>query len=169
MTKLTQHTSVNCPLPQAAQRLESFFRAHGNAAGDTARIRLQANVAPPGAPEYTVERPVIATMQLRYVDGDMEPRYRIQWAPEGGGPYPLFAGELTIGGEDDYDSFRLTLSGAYEPPLGLAGAAFDAVAGHTIAERAASRLLAEIKTAIEAEFRSAERAKSEHAECMPSD
>jgi hypothetical protein len=162
MTKLIQEVTVNCPLAQAGTQLMRFFGAHGNADGDVARIALRANVAPPGAPTLALERPVIATMQLHRNSGDMEPRFRIQWVPEDGGPYPLFSGELTVGGEDDYNSFRLKLIGAYEPPLGIAGAAFDAVAGRTIAQRAVYHLLWQIKTFIEAEFLATESAKIEH-------
>ena len=81
--------------------------------------------------------------------GDMTPRYAVAWAPEEPGPFPLFAGELQVENAEDYDAFWLVLRGAYEPPLGLVGAAFDYIVGSRIAATCARNLLTEIAESIE--------------------
>ena len=90
---------------------------------------------------------------------DMEPRYGVHWQPEESGPYPAFEGILTIGADDDYQSFDLDLTGEYEPPLGLLGKTFDLVVGHRIADETIQTLLATIKDDIEANFGAEEAAK----------
>lgn len=75
----------------------------------------------------------------------------IRWRPHGGGPYPVFRGTLSV--EEGVGNFcRLDLDGSYVPPLGVAGAVFDAVVGHRIAVNAARQLLDEIKTGFELAF-----------------
>jgi hypothetical protein len=44
---------------------------------------------------------------------------------------------------------RLDLDGTYEPPLGLAGLAFDAVLGHRLAVAAVRQLLSDLKLGFE--------------------
>ena len=72
----------------------------------------------------------------------------IQWQPHDGGPYPVFHGVLSVE-EEGAGYCRLDLDGAYQPPLGFAGAVFDAVVGHRIAVSAARALLEEIKLGYE--------------------
>ena len=55
------------------------------------------------------------------------------WEAEGGGAFPAFTGSLSAA--DEGAGFcRLDLDGAYSPPLGPAGALFDAVLGKRIAQ-----------------------------------
>ena len=89
----------------------------------------------------------------------MTPRYAVAWAPEEPGPFPLFAGELRVENAEDYDAFWLVLRGSYEPPLGLVGAAFDAIVGSRIAAICARNLLTEIADNIETEFAADEARK----------
>jgi hypothetical protein len=75
----------------------------------------------------------------------------IQWAPHEGGLYPVFKGILSV--EETGGNFcRLDLDGSYEPPLGMAGAMFDAVVGHRIAVATSRQLLDDIKTGFELAF-----------------
>jgi hypothetical protein len=90
---------------------------------------------------------------------DMTPRYRVHWEGAEPGPYPVFAGELLIGADNDYDAFWLLLDGAYTPPAGIAGQVFDAVIGHRIATAVARNLLTEMRIAIETLFALQEQAK----------
>jgi hypothetical protein len=76
----------------------------------------------------------------------------ILWQPHDGGPYPTFRGVLSVE-EEGGTHCRLDLDGSYEPPLGIAGAVFDAVVGHRIAVSAARTLLEEIKTGCELAFK----------------
>jgi hypothetical protein len=71
--------------------------------------------------------------------------------PHEGGLYPTFRGTLSV--EEEAGNFcRLDLDGAYTPPLGLAGAAFDAMLGHRIAVEIARAFLDEIRIGIELPF-----------------
>lgn len=73
----------------------------------------------------------------------------VDWTPTGGGPFPTFKGVLKIGEDEDYGSTIITLSGDYEPPLGIIGRGFDAAIGHRIAEGTADRLLRQIRDGME--------------------
>jgi hypothetical protein len=159
-TRIAQRTLVQCPLAQAAHRLTGFFRAHGNAAGDTARLSLGIDARVAGLPvPLHLERAVIVTLRPAHRAADMTPRYTVAWAPEEPGPFPLFAGELRVDGAEDYDAFWLVLEGSYEPPLGLVGAAFDAILGARIASTCARNLLAQIAESVEAAFAADEARK----------
>lgn len=72
----------------------------------------------------------------------------IRWESKGGGPYPLFTGTLCAE-QETLRSCRLDLDGAYAPPGSIAGAAFDAVMGHRIAQAVARRLLERLRSAFE--------------------
>lgn len=160
-SKIAQRTLVRCTSAQAGRRLDDFFRAHGNPEGDTARLPLWIETAVPGLPTpLHLERNVVVTLQAQRIPGDMTPRYRAQWAPAEPGPFPLFAGELTVENDEDYDAFWLVLKGTYEPPLGLVGAAFDAIVGSRIAAVCARNLLASIADAIENAYAADEARKA---------
>ena len=162
VSHLDERVSVACPLPQAALRLRDYFREHGNAAGDTLKLKLGVDVTVPGGETaIALKRAVIATVQSHHVAGDMTPRYRLQWAPEVAGPLPLFTGELLVSGTNDFDSFALELHGTYAPPLGFFGKGFDMAIGHRVALATASDLLGDIKRAIERAFTADEARKNE--------
>lgn len=144
--------TIKCPLGQAAKRLDRFMKKHGSPSGDVLKLTLRFD---------RIERNVIATVQQLRRIGDMEPHYSIQWAPEKPGPFPLFVGELSVGGEDDYDSFTLSLKGAYDAPLGALGDAFDFVAGKEIANVTARNLLQDIRIFVENDYREDEKHKVE--------
>ncbi|GAC1307302.1 MAG: hypothetical protein NVSMB19_19960 [Vulcanimicrobiaceae bacterium] len=160
MSHLDQRTSITCPLAQAATRLKHFFREHGNKDGDTAKLTLGINVDMAGiATPAALQRSVIVTIQPHQLPADMTPRYRVQWAPEKPGPFPLFAGELVVGGGADFDTFSLRLSGSYTPPLGLVGKGIDVAVGNRVAQSTANDLLHRIKNFIEREFEADEARK----------
>jgi hypothetical protein len=162
MSTLSERTLVHCSVNQAARHLARYFKARGNSDGEVARLSLRAEVPVPGSKgTMRLERTAIATLVPRHRPGDMLPHYAVTWAPETPGPYPTFTGELAIESGDDYNSFYLELSGAYEPPLGALGAAFDAVVGHRIAVTTARNLLAMIADSIEADFVAVERTKAD--------
>jgi hypothetical protein len=167
MSHLERRITINCPLAQAAARLQSFYAAHGSADGDVVRLSLQASVDVPGVPNPVVlQRAVIATIHKNHLPADMTPRYRVEWAPEVPGPFPLFGGELFVEG-DNYETFVLSLAGDYTPPLGLLGKGFDALVGKRIADATASNLLERIKSFVESEFTAGEAAKSLRLEPRP--
>lgn len=160
VSHLDRQVVIACPLPQAALRLQHYFRDHGNADGDTMKLQLGIDVVLPGSnTAVAVKRAVIATIQPHHLASDMTPRYRVQWAPEVPGPLPLFSGELLVCACNDFDSFSLQLAGGYTPPLGNFGEGFDRAIGHRIANATADGLLAHVKDAIEREFRADEARK----------
>ena len=73
----------------------------------------------------------------------------VHWHPLGDEPYPTFIGTLCADQEDG-GSCLLVLSGEYVPPGWIAGAAFDALAGHFIAQESIRDLLGTLKTEFEA-------------------
>lgn len=160
VSQLEQQVDIACPLAQATSRLRDFFKAHGNADGDTLKLDLRLDVHVPGMESpIIVERPIIATVQAHHLPADMTPRFAVQWAPEKPGPYPLFSGELLVESGDDYNSFILKLTGAYTPPLGIFGKGFDAVVGNRIAQATATDLLHQLKTMIEQDYQENEARK----------
>ncbi len=160
MSELEERIDVACPLPQAAARLKHFFHAHGNAEDDTLKLDLRLDVNVPGLPTpLTLERSVIATIQMNHLPADMTPRYTVHWAPEKPGPFPFFTGELLVEAREDYDSFTLRLCGTYTPPLGVVGKGFDAMLGNRIAQATANDLLHRLKNMIEQQFETDEGRK----------
>ncbi|MDQ2858236.1 MAG: hypothetical protein M3R53_06250 [Candidatus Eremiobacteraeota bacterium] len=160
MSHLEQRLSVACPLAQAARQLKRFFDAHEGPDPDTVTLKLGMNVRVPGSSiPLTLQRGVVANIRAHHLPADMTPRYSVHWAPAQPGPFPDFDGELIIEGNDDYDTFALHLRGDYTPPGGLLGRGFDAAIGNRVAQATAIDLLAEIKDAIESDFRASEAAK----------
>jgi hypothetical protein len=160
---LDQHVIITCPLAQAATRLAAFFRSHASsdadADADVVRLALHVKADIPLVRSIEFERPVIATIVAHRISGDMEPRFRIDWAPQQPGPFPVFSGELVVEGTEDYDAFTLRLIGDYTPPLGAIGQGFDATVGHHIAQATGRDLLGQIRSAIEHDFVTAEADK----------
>lgn len=150
MTEIVEKEPVKAPLASAHVLLAAFFAAHPGPNGDGARVLLRAG---------DVAQAAIIHMEGAHRPADMTPRYRVHWEADGGGPYPVFDGELRIGADEDYNAFWLILEGTYHPPGGVAGQVFDRVIGHRIAAASARNLLTEMRTEIEAAFAAQERAK----------
>ena len=74
--------------------------------------------------------------------------WNVFWTPEGGGPYPDFAGELTVRADENFRGAVLELTGEYVPPLDD-GRALDIVESAKITSAAAKELLARIARYIE--------------------
>jgi hypothetical protein len=153
MSTLVERQIVQAPLASAARLLAAYIAANPASGGTGARVVLHA---------ADFNRPAIVTIAPAPRPGDMAPRYAVHWEAEGGGPYPVFDGSLTVEGDNDYDSFWLVVDGSYEPPAGLAGKLFDAVVGNRIASTATQNLLVTIRDSVQAVFESEERTKQQH-------
>lgn len=151
MSRITEKELVHAPLASAGDFLEAYFEGHAAPAGDGARVTLRA-----GETAHTA----IVTLTPAHRPEDMTPRYHVHWEAEGGGPYPVYDGELHIGADNDYNAFWLVLEGSYAPPGGPAGLLFDVVVGRGIAAASARGLLADIRTVIESFFATQEHAKT---------
>jgi hypothetical protein len=150
MTNIEQRQLVHAPLASAQRFLDAFFSAHRDA-NDEAHITLHAG---------EVARDAIVTLAPAHRPSDMTPRYSVHWKDANDGPYPAFAGTLTVAGDEDYDAFWLVLEGAYAPPGGIGGQIFDAVIGKRIAESTANGLLEEVRDETERQFAAEEANKS---------
>jgi hypothetical protein len=167
MSTIKQQTSVHCPLHQAADRLAEVFRKHGDASGENARLTMWVDARIPGTPTaLRLERSVGVTIQREIRVGEMVPTYVVRWEPSEPGPFPTFEGTLSVHGEDDYNSFTLAIEGAYEPPGGVVGAAFDGIIGARVAGACARNLLAQIAGEIEAAFAKDEAEKREEVRAL---
>ncbi|MBD5654948.1 MAG: hypothetical protein IAI50_07170 [Candidatus Eremiobacteraeota bacterium] len=162
MSHLEERTTVACALPQAALRIRHFFVEHGGADGDAAKLMLRLDVPVPGLKVgMTLQRAVVARIESHHLPADMGARYRVQWAPQIPGPFPLFSGELLVEGGSDYGSFSLVLSGDYTPPLGIVGKRFDLAVGNRVARATAHKLLLQMRDFIERDF-DADEAREPH-------
>jgi hypothetical protein len=79
----------------------------------------------------------------------------LAWIPEHNAALPDFRGVLTVRPKDRGVSMRL--QGRYDPPFGLAGKLFDAVAGHRIAAATMQRLLDQLIEDVEEKWNLARR------------
>lgn len=150
MSTIMEKELVHAPLGSANSFLQTFFANHTVPNSEGARIVLHAGEGAQAA---------VVSLQPAHRPEDMTPRYRVHWEAEGGGPFPVYDGELTIGADNDYNAFWLVLGGAYAPPGGAAGQLFDAVFGHRIAVSSARGLLTDMRAEIESLFAAQERAK----------
>ena len=132
MSQLHDFTTAPCPFDEVPRRIEAWLREHDG----TIALRLSLR-------ELRIERDV----EVHLRPAPDYPGYHnldVTWAPKDGGPYPTFQGTISIADEGGGWS-RIDLDGGYRPPLGILGAAFDAMLGHRIAEAVAANLLAEIR------------------------
>lgn len=144
MSEIHESLTVLCPfdqIPKAAQAYVSSLPVEDGKAVVSLRVTVG---------DLIVERRADLTLAHSRDYPGFE-IMEIGWSPHGGGPYPIFRGTLSV--EEVTGNFcRLDLDGAYVPPLGMAGAVFDAVVGHRIALGVARELLDEIKTGFEFAF-----------------
>ena len=154
MTPIAEKHLVRAPLGSAQRLLHAFFAANPAPKGAGARIALHAGDATQAA---------IVVLQQAHRPQDMTPHYKVHWEADGGGPFPIFDGELLVGADEDYNAFWLQLAGVYTPPGGFAGQLFDRVIGRRIAEETSRRLLSKMAAAMERGFAGEELSKTRHA------
>jgi hypothetical protein len=143
---------VDCPPAQAHRHLDAFFSDHP-------KMTFRLPVVPGAEAMFALERQVTISVERQKRRPEDFDRLNVTWGPAGGGPFPVFEGTIEVEADDDYNSFRLVLSGSYVPPLGIAGKAFDFVVGRRIAIATARDLLAKMRTQIERSFHELEAAK----------
>jgi len=164
MSDLHQRTFVTCPPTAAQNYIARYFetkRAEGHSGpDDPIRLALRAPVSLLALQtEIMLRRDVVVTvLPLADAGGDLA-RMSVEWEPAGGGPFPRFRGTLVASNDEGYESFSLVLDGAYEPPLGAGGAAFDAALGHRIAIATARNLLSDVRDGIEKAYAATEYSK----------
>lgn len=154
MTHLHEHRFLKCPYTRAKGYLHEALQSLASTQGQQ-RLTLQV----PFSDARGLRKDVLVTYGTGADPMHFDEPWHIHWVPAGGGPYPEFDGELTIRADQDYPTSIIELTGAYKPPLGVAGALFDAVAGSKIASVTAQKLLAELGDEMERRYRSEESLK----------
>jgi hypothetical protein len=144
MSEIHECLTVHCPfdhVPAAADAYIASLPQHDGRAVVALRVAIG---------DVVVERRADLTLTHSHAYSGYE-IMAIGWQAHDGGLYPVFRGTLCV--EDGTGNFcRIDLDGTYVPPLGIAGAVFDAVAGHRIAVEAARQLLDEIRIGLEFAF-----------------
>jgi len=108
-------------------------------------LKLRAGTMPGGV---HLERNVDAELTAAAPD-PLEYSVNISWEPKGTALLPRFNGILRFQWDEDYGNTWLIIEGDYEPPLGDAGKAFDAVIGQRIARGTLRALLDDFRSVIE--------------------
>ena len=158
MTHLHQHRFLKCPYSRAKGYLRDSLERAANAHEKRA-LRLCVPLEN-GLGSSMLHRDVIATYSLGVDPMHFDQPWKIHWALADGGPYPDFDGELTVRADEDYPTSILELVGRYTPPMGLAGAVFDAVVGARLADATAQELLKRIGLLMETQYLTEEQHKS---------
>lgn len=159
MATLFQRYYLKCPYQRARTTLEQTLREIATSGQpQLLRLRVPVNV---GQNASGLEKDVIVTYGTAIDPLHFDQPWSVNWTPHGGGPYPSFEGTLTVRADDDYSSSVLELQGTYEPPFGVAGAAFDAVVGSRIASATAREFLRTLSLDIEGHYTREESAKRE--------
>jgi hypothetical protein len=149
MTHLREHISLASSASEAEARLENYFaslRSSNGMAVLRLRVPIEGLAGPLG---ISIEREVRVEARLTRDDENLNDLIRIWWGPEGRTILPTFNGTLIVWGETGKELSYIELDGAYTPPLGAAGQAFDEIIGHRIAASTAREFLKDLKRAIE--------------------
>lgn len=157
MSKLKETAIVETPFAQAADLVENYLLKSADANGKLT-LHLTASGAGMNLPGVQLERPVDVTFDR--ISGPNETIvFRLSWEAVGDGFFPAFSGTLTVAEDETYKTCRLILEGTYHPPLGIAGAVFDAVLGSRIAHATATELLEKLRAFLNAGYQEVEREK----------
>lgn len=152
MSELLELHIVSCPYHLAQGYLSDSVRKFAES-GEQRRLTLTA----PG-PGMELTKGVMVSFGPADDPMHFDQPWRIHWKPQSG-LYPEFEGDLTVRADETYETSRLELRGSYRPPGGIAGAAFDLVAGGHIASATAQALLHRIGDEMEVRYQHDERAK----------
>jgi hypothetical protein len=159
MSTLSVRHFTRCPYSRARQALEQALAA----VADLRQPQTLTLSVPLGKDEAAgaLRKDVIVSYARGADPKHFDQPWTIHWTPTPGGVYPDFNGELTVRAADEHSNCFLELQGAYTPPLGPIGSAFDAAIGHRIASATGAQLLATIGDAMEREYQREEAAKPE--------
>lgn len=152
MTKLTETIEVACPNHYVMHHAQRYFAVHRRDV-TPGTISLRVDLSSLKLPGTAQARHDVRVAHTLLHEPGRSDRLHLAWDPDDK-TVPRFAG--TLSGEEAGDGKSLlTLDGGYEPPLGLAGAAFDAIVGKRVASATIRTLLEDMKQFIESDFRTA--------------
>jgi hypothetical protein len=144
VTHIHERRLLSCPYVSARDYLRDAMLASSNGQ-KTHSLPRTAPIASSGGTEKRV--------LVRYEPGrdplQFDEPWNVYWTPEGGGPYPDFAGELTVRADENFRGAVLELTGDYFPPRDAAGQTLDMVAAAKLASAAAKGLLEQIARYLE--------------------
>ncbi|MGZ3497095.1 MAG: hypothetical protein ACXWNJ_00420 [Vulcanimicrobiaceae bacterium] len=156
MTHLYQRVLLQCPYHRARLFLQKTIE---EAAIGGRREVLELRLPLGERDGSSVEKAVFVTYGRGVDPMHFDEVWTVHWTPAGGGPFPDFDGTLTVRCDEDYVACALELEGDYKPPLGIAGAAFDAIAGARIASSTARALLQQIGAHLQQQYEEEEARK----------
>ena len=151
MSKISERIEAACPAYYVLHHAERYFTVHRrDVAPGTISLRVDfSKLKLPGATQ--ARHDVRVKHELIGEPGKAQV-LKIWWDPQDS-TVPSFAGKLSC--SEAGGRAILALDGEYAPPLGIAGAAFDLVAGRRIATATIRTLLEDMKRFIESDFRTA--------------
>jgi hypothetical protein len=150
--RLNRSVLVNTPAAFARAYVTTSFleRPSANEKSDGAEISLRFPLPRFIIGGLTLEKRV--NVSLRYGSADAAGRaLTISWRPIGSSALPDFHGKLVATPETE-TACRLAIAGAYTPPGGIAGVAFDQLIGGRISAATIGSLLDQFKASIEADY-----------------
>jgi hypothetical protein len=156
MTTIKESLHVECPYVRAKAYLHDTL-AQACASGAPQRLHLTAPL--PGT-QIEFQKTVLVHYGCGTDPMHFDEPWIVNWEAEQGGIYPSFRGALTVRADEDYTGAILELSGAYTPPLGVAGSVFDKALGQKIASATMQTLLAQIAGEMLERYRREEAAKT---------
>lgn len=160
MSDLFQQRRLLCPYVRARDYLEGMLAP---AAESKVPQRLELRVRFAGMHGRGLRKDVLVTYDVGNGPVRFEQFWRVHWTPYNGGLYPEFDGVLAVRAEGTRERSMLELRGHYQPPLGIAGAAFDAMLGSRIASLTARELLDRLGQEMETRYRAEEVAEQANA------
>jgi hypothetical protein len=154
LTKIRETLHIRCPYGRA----KDFLKEELGPIAGSHKYEVRTLRVPYRDREITA--PVVMNYCVAHDPMGFDEPWKIDWSPEDNSLYPSFTGLLCVRADENWDTAVLELSGEYEPPLGIAGAAFDAVIGKRIAEVTAITFLGEIAQGMEKRYEAQEIAKA---------
>ena len=151
MSELLERRLVLCPYNLAKGYLARLI---GSRVDQPGPLTLALDV-----PGGQIVKHVVVTYEAAIDPMHFDEPWRVRWEPKSGA-YPVFDGELTVRADENYRSCLLELKGAYRPPGGALGGAFDEVVGRHIAAATANALLERLGGEMELCYAEDEKSKA---------
>jgi hypothetical protein len=151
VSNLKESIEVACPTFFAMHHAERFFTVHRRD-HTPGVLTLRVDLSSLKLPGTSQARHEVRVAHEPIEEGGKK-KLALSWDPQDQ-MVPRFAGTLSAA-EKDAGTTTLTLDGAYTPPGGVAGAAFDLVVGRKIAAATARALLEDIKQFMGSDFQTA--------------
>jgi hypothetical protein len=149
MSTMKESILVDCPMHDIIVLAERYFSAHRRGQ-EPGTVTLVVDLADLRIPSQVQARHNVHVAYRASRDSDV---LKIAWDPQDS-MIPKFAGVLHAERSFGFHT-TLTLEGRYHPPLGVLGAAFDALVGKRIASATGYALLQDIKAFIESNYKQA--------------